>query len=310
MIQMYEELNLLGKADYKFRHLSNKKTANRMLAYMQAVNRNMKAMHPKELPSVEDALFAKYVHGSNAIEGNSLTLSEVNDVLFSTKKTVNKSINELLQTRNQFKVRELILRWEGDFNQSLIKEIHKRMMDDVDGYGVQDPSGEYRKNMVKIEGGFTSPSKPENIEPDLVRALNEYHAYMKDNFHPIECAAIFHYEFERIHPFRDGNGRTGRAILDFLLLRAGLPSIYIPPSEKEEYLVALRECRFGSFEPLVAFLIERVQATIAFFTAKTSMYPMALSDEMKEFFEKHFGKETTEYMIDVTKKMHDSPEDP
>jgi len=91
-----------------------------------------------------------------------------------------------------------------------------------------------------------------------------------------------HSKFEHIHPFRDGNGRTGRAILDYMLRIGGFPPVYFPPVERQNYLNALQESGFiGNYTPLVDLLTYRIMITYLFIAARTSMYDVLLSDDFR-----------------------------
>lgn len=166
--------------------------------------------------------------------------------------------------------------------------------------------------MVKVNAGNVRIPKPEDIQINILKMIEVHHNMLKGNIHPINCMAVFHSEFERIHPFRDGNGRTGRAILDYMLTKNGFPSICIPPREREIYLNAVRECNFAeNYTPLLDFLFHRINATFNFIAARSTMYPSILSEQYRSFFITKIG--TEDYynrMIAFLKNVHESDEDP
>jgi Fic family protein len=123
--------------------------------------------------------------------------------------------------------------------------------------------------------------------------------------------AIFHFEFERIHPFRDGNGRTGRAILDYMLRINGYPPIYIPTNERENCLKALTECSFNSnYTPLIDFIIDRMSATYTYLLAKSPMRNIVKSDEYRNFFSTEFDLEIYDKTIQRVDYYAKTDEDP
>ena len=105
--------------------------------------------------------------GNDLIEGNSLSQSEVRNYLYKDQSPCGKSHNELLQTRNHFKVKEFLQDYRGEINTCLI---HELMMNGVDVYDRNDKAGKYRKDMTKAGGHWTG-SKPEDIEEHLCSSL-------------------------------------------------------------------------------------------------------------------------------------------
>lgn len=158
------------------------------------------------------------------------------------------------------------------------------MMNGVDVYDRNDKAGKYRKDMTKAGGHWTG-SKPEDIEEHLCSSLENYKSMLSKNIHPINYMAFFHSKFEQIHPFKDGNGRTGRAIFDYMLKMHDFPSMYIRPSEREEYINALKEGNHENYTALVDLLIQRMLATFTYIAAKsTTMYYGILSNEYRSWF--------------------------
>jgi Fic family protein len=91
---------------------------------------------------------------------------------------------------------------------------------------------------------------------------------------------VFHQKFEEIHPFQDGNGRTGREILNLMLERQGFPPAYITPAERSRYLDALEAGNGLDYTPLIDFIIDRMNATLMYLFSKTSLYRMRGSKDV------------------------------
>lgn len=94
----------------------------------------------------------------------------------------------------------------------------------------------FRRIPVRIMGAFTEPVQPYMIEPKITELLLE-NEKRKETMNPIERIARFHLEFEGIHPFIDGNGRTGRLILNLDLIRNGYPPINIKFADRKRYMM-------------------------------------------------------------------------
>ena len=91
----------------------------------------------------------------------------------------------------------------------------------------------------------------------------------KRKFRPLVLAAILHDQFEYIHPFQDGNGRAGRLLLNFILLRNGYPPINISLDDRAEYYRTLQEYeKKQNVRPTVEFLVEQYEKTLRMVTTK------------------------------------------
>ena len=86
------------------------------------------------------------------------------------------------------------------------------------------------------------------IEKELLEIIDTYYTRISEGWHPFEEAVIFHYKFEMIHPFMDGNGRVGREVFNYMLTRKGYPRLLILGSNRETYIQSLR---FGNEEKYV-----------------------------------------------------------
>ncbi|MDD2649093.1 MAG: Fic family protein, partial [Eubacteriales bacterium] len=92
----------------------------------------------------------------------------------------------------------------------------------------------FRRIPVTIMGAYTEPVQPYLIEPKITELLRE-NEQRKKAMHPIERIARFHLEFEGIHPFIDGNGRTGRLVMNLDLIRNGYPAINVKFADRKRY---------------------------------------------------------------------------
>ena len=130
-----------------------------------------------------------------------------------------------------------------------IREVNALLM-----YDVRDDAGTYRNGPVELPGAPFEP--PLHIDvPALVEKLVDMFT-LGDSVHPIIQAAWLHAQLTLIHPFFDGNGRTGRLLQDCVLLRRGFLPIGIPPSERDDYYSALEKADKGSWDAVVEMLAD------------------------------------------------------
>jgi len=182
--------------------------------------------------SLHEKLIVEWTYNSNAIEGNTLTLSETKVVLEGI--TIGgKSMVEHLETINH---REAILFIEDlisnkePLSEWNIKNIHALILKEIDNIN----AGKYRTENVVISGARHIPPKHYEVGDLMQKLMAEYQNEWKV-FHPVVRAALLHGEFVKIHPFIDGNGRTSRLLLNFELMKNGYTPIIIKNEERAKY---------------------------------------------------------------------------
>jgi Fic family protein len=207
--------------------------------------------------SLRKNLLIEWTYNSNAIEGNTLTLSETKVVLEGI--TVGgKSMKEHLEVINH---KDAILYLEDLVAKNTllsewdIRNIHQLVLKTID-----DPNaGTYRRENVLIAGAKHRPPQHFLVKEQMERLIAAY-AGAWQKFHPIERAALLHGEFVRIHPFIDGNGRTARLLLNFELMKAGYPAVVIKKEQRVAYYDALDQADtsgdYGEFIELLASCVE------------------------------------------------------
>ena len=189
-----------------------------------------------ELQRLRDEFLVEYTYNSNAIEGNTLTLQETALVLegITIDKKPLKDHLEAVGHRDAFLYVEELVKNKVPFSERIIKEIHTLVLMDR-----PEDRGVYRRIPVRIMGAYHVPPDPVLVPEQMERLVAELEGNKK--LHPIERAALFHLKFEGIHPFVDGNGRTGRLILNLMLMQAGYPPINVKYSDRKRYYEAFDE---------------------------------------------------------------------
>ena len=184
-----------------------------------------------EAQRLRDEFTVEFTYNSNAIEGNTLTLKETSMALagMTIDRKPLKDQLEAVGHRDAFLYVEDIAQNKTRLRDAEIRTIHSLVLIDR-----PEDRGKYRRIPVTIAGAYTEPVQPYLIEPKLTEllAVNEKR---KKKLHPIERIARFHLEFEGIHPFVDGNGRTGRLIMNLELIRSGYPPINVKFTDRKRY---------------------------------------------------------------------------
>lgn len=188
-----------------------------------------------EVSRLNEEFIVEYTYNSNAIEGNTLTLRETDLVLrgLTIDKKPLKDHMEAVGHKEAFDyVRELV-KDNIPISESIIKKIHFLVLADK-----KNDRGVYRKIPVHIMGASHEPVQPYLIEPKMEQLLINF---KESEEHIVTKLARFHIEFEAIHPFIDGNGRTGRLLVNLELMKAGYPPIDIKYMDRVAYYNAFDE---------------------------------------------------------------------
>lgn len=184
-----------------------------------------------ELERLNEEFMIDFTYNSNAIEGNTLTLQETAMVLegITIDQKPLKDHLEAVGHKDAFLYVQDIVSNKIPLTEFVIKNIHSLVL-----MNKPEDKGVYRRVPVRIMGAFTEPVQPYMIEPKITELLAE-NEKRKATMNIIERVARFHLEFESIHPFIDGNGRTGRLLMNFELMQNGYPPINVKFSDRKRY---------------------------------------------------------------------------
>ena len=188
-----------------------------------------------ELERLNEEFLTEYTYNSNAIEGNTLTLRETDMVLRGLtidKKSLKEHL-EVIGHKEAFDYVKQLVSENAEISEKLIKDIHYLVLADK-----KDDRGVYRRIPVRIMGAAHEVVQPYLIIPKMEELLERYKNSTEDI---VTKLARFHIEFEDIHPFIDGNGRTGRLLINLELMKAGYPPIDIKFSDRLKYYEAFDE---------------------------------------------------------------------
>lgn len=194
----------------------------------------MRPLTQGEVERLAEEFMVEFTYNSNAIEGNTLTLKETALALegMTIDQKPLKDHLEAVGHRDAFLYIQDIAKQEIPLSESVIKNIHALVL-----MNRPEDKGVYRRIPVRIMGAYTEPVQPYLIEPKIAELLSTNEG-RKSTMTDVERIARFHLEFEGIHPFIDGNGRTGRLILNLDLIRCGYPPINVKFTDRKRYYEA------------------------------------------------------------------------
>ena len=193
------------------------------------------------LQIIDEAEIPESVYNSNAIENSTLTLKETEKILLEMEVSRDISLREVFEAKNLALVMDYVRRKakKQELSEELILLLHQMLIGNID----ESIAGRFRKEHEYVRVGTHIAPAPEHIERMLEQHLIEYSS--DHDIYFIDKIAKFHLDFETIHPFNDGNGRIGRVLLNYQLLRWGFPGVIIRDKEKKTYYDAFNEYRDG-----------------------------------------------------------------
>ena len=212
---------------------------------------NVKKNFQKEWKKIPETIRKKekeeiaisFTYNTNAIEGSTITLEEARGIIHD-KISPNKSLSDVKETEAHSKVFLEMLESKSKISNELLLKWHKEIFKDTK----PDIAGKYRDYLVRVA---------DHVSPDwqdVKKLMNELIKFIDNKkINPVELSAKAHYNFEKIHPFGDGNGRIGRLIMNHILWNSGYPMLIIEYKKRKSYYKAVS----GDEESFVKYFIRR-----------------------------------------------------
>ncbi len=173
-----------------------------------------------------------FTYNTNAIEGSTITLEETREII-QDKLSPNKPLRDVRETEAHNKVFLHMLKKSEKITKELLLNWHKNIF----GETKSDIAGKFRDYFVRV-GQYLAPDwqDVENLMKNFVKFINK-----NKKMNPVELAGRSHYQFEKVHPFGDGNGRIGRLLMNFILWHNGYPMLIIEYKKRSSYYKALQK---------------------------------------------------------------------
>ncbi len=219
---------------------------NILVSNLREFDKNIDAQIEKEFP-------IEFIYNSNNIEGSKMPLEEVRKVLLG-KKSSYKNKNEIKEAENSIKAYEY-LKSDFKFNIKSIKELHAILTKEL-----KDADAPYHQGFKDIEivvGKYDAKTtRADDVKTEL-KELLEWHGENKKQMFPPELAFKFYFKYEKIHPFVDGNGRTGRLIMNKVLMDAKFQPMIIFKKNKDAHLNAFEKGRKNNIKFFLDFMFKK-----------------------------------------------------
>ncbi len=229
----YEEapMEILQAAETRMEYLSSKNSLdtqqinNEVTEKLAAVKKLLdkwqaaKLLGQTQLQKMKEYFDVSYTYDSNRIEGNTLTMQETHLVINDGITISGKSMREHLEAINHYEAIDFVrgmVNGKEDINKRNLLDIHRLILKSIDN----ENAGVFRSVGVRISGSAHIPPDPLHLD-SLMDEFFMFYQKNKKTMHPIILAAEMHERLVSIHPFIDGNGRTARLLMNFILLKNG-----------------------------------------------------------------------------------------
>jgi Fic family protein len=227
-----DALIFLGEID--FENILSKKELASFIFLKEKLEQKIMSFDKK---SLYELFISEFTYDSNAIEGSTLTLQETNQVLFENISPGAKPLKNIIEAKNHKEAYDFLLNVK---RKKIDVKFICKIQELVTKNTIENGVGELRLVNVRV-GVHVAPNYFE--VPRKLTALIRWYNSNKDKYNPIIVTAYFHAKFEEIHPFIDGNGRTGRLLINWMLKNYDYPQLIIFFIQRQKYYSALEKAR-------------------------------------------------------------------
>lgn len=248
-----KELKLKAKEADKKLNIFEEVLEEKDIKFLETLKRDFSKEPKGNYENRYESFCSLFTHDSTGIEGNTMTLLETSFLLFEGIVPKQKTLREIHEILNHKKAFDFILRYDQNLTREFILELHRIVTINTLREDLVSQLGKYRTVQVFI--GKSTPPNPIEV-PRKMTTLLKWHSTNKKKLHPIILASYFHTEFEKIHPFVDGNGRVGRLLMNFILHKNDYPMINILKIRKFRYYEVLQNAQYkANLKSFTSFLI-------------------------------------------------------
>ncbi|MFH1702065.1 MAG: Fic family protein [Nitrospirota bacterium] len=237
----------LMKPVSKYTFLSDEE-AEKLQDLKEVFNKWYGKLSSVERKKYEEDFVVRFTYNSNAIEGNRLSLRETSMILTENMIPAGATPNDYNEAINSKDCYEFMKEYRKKFNQKFLLKIHELLTKNTNCKIV----GSYRDHDVRISGSEWIPPSHEKVKEEMRKVFQWYYSARK-KLHPLELGSILHNKIVRIHPFADGNGRTSRVIMNWVLMKNEFPMFYVELRDKIKYYEAVEEGDKGNDKAIVHY---------------------------------------------------------
>lgn len=274
---------------------------------LQKLN-ELRPISPTLLLKLKERFEIEMTYNSNAIEGNTLTLKETYWVIQQGITVKGKPLKDHLEAKNHKEALDYLYEIieKGStyaITEQLIKELHALVIQDID----PAIAGQYRNIDVFITG--TEHVPPSGLDvPNRMKELVEWSNKNRKKMNVVDFASELHHKFVYIHPFQDGNGRTGRILMNIVLMQHGFPLSIIQKVDRQKYYRILAAADNDKYEPLVLFVGQSVLRSLLLYLdvltpsdVKENLITLAEATKYCSYSQAYLGKLAKEGKLEAVK---------
>lgn len=252
------DMNILKEIDFGFLETLNPILYR--IASKKAIIDNARPLSSGLVSRIKDDISLEWTYNSNAIEGNSLTLVETRVVIEDGMTIGGKSLREHFEVINHnsaIHYLEEIVSEDYVMRSIDILSLHELVLDNIDKIN----AGRIRNVRLRIMGANFTPPSPAKVSDYLDILIDFVNKNPLGLVVPV-LAAVFHHQFVWIHPFSDGNGRTGRLAMNLVLQSYGYPPAIILKNDRKKYYDALNQANNGRYEKITLLVLQGLERTL------------------------------------------------
>jgi len=239
-----------------------------------ALLQSLRPLKAQDQQRLDKKFRLEFNYNSNHIEGNTLTYGETELLLFFDKTNGGHDFREyeemqahdvalkIIKEESADTERQLIEQFIRSLNKCILVKSFWKDATTLDGKATKKEivPGQYKTspNSVRLSNGeIFNYASPEDTPVEMQKLVASFNKNYKEE-HPLILASLLHYQFVRIHPFDDGNGRVARLLMNYVLLKNNLPIVVIKSKAKNSYLAALNRADAGEIDAFVTYIGEQL----------------------------------------------------
>lgn len=256
-IERYLGLNPPSKSDLKRYEIEFDMTKEFLLQNKDVMekikdkySKRIRSSTKDQLMNFEEDLVTRFTFETSRIEGSTLSYKDTKMLLEDGITPCQKPMRDIREAENHKTAYLYMKNYPEDINKGFILHLHALLKKDV-----TEDAGSFRNAQVRV--GSIIPINAKLVEAEIDNLIKWYNSNKR--LHPLELAPVFHCNFERIHPFFDGNGRIGRLLLNFILMKKGFPMIIIQNKNKRRYYTALKRADDGNYLYMMRYLLSELE---------------------------------------------------